>query len=40
MMSTEDTDPQRLALPSLETPTLTKAELAELGSRLGVRLRG
>jgi integration host factor subunit alpha len=29
-MATEDTGRERVILPSLETPTLTKAELAEL----------
>ena len=36
-MSTEDPTPDRVILPSLETPTLTKAELAELlFERLGL----
>ena len=40
--STEDdeTDPGRVALPTLETPTLTKADLAELlFERLGLNKR-
>lgn len=38
---TDDVDPsERLALPSIETPTLTKAELAELlFERLGLNKR-
>jgi integration host factor subunit alpha len=39
-MSTEDPTPDRVILPSLETPTLTKAELAELlFERLGLNKR-
>ena len=39
-MSTEDTPLSRVILPSLETPTLTKAELAELlFERLGLNKR-
>jgi len=39
-MSTEDVTPNRVMLPSLETPTLTKAELAELlFERLGLNKR-
>ena len=39
-MSTEDTKTDRVILPSLETPTLTKAELAELlFERLGLNKR-
>jgi len=39
-MSTEDTVADRTILPSLETPTLTKAELAELlFERLGLNKR-
>ena len=40
-MSTSDHPADRMLLPSIETPTLTKAELAELlFERLGIRLRG
>ncbi len=40
MMSTEDTVNDQVMLPSLETPTLTKAELAELlFERLGLNKR-
>ena len=39
-MSTEDTPSDRVILPSLETPTLTKAELSELlFERLGLNKR-
>ena len=39
-MPTEDTPADRVILPSLETPTLTKAELAELlFERLGLNKR-
>ena len=39
-MSTDDLAPDRVMLPSLETPTLTKAELAELlFDRLGLNKR-
>ena len=39
-MSTEDLAPKPVILPSLETPTLTKAELAELlFERLGLNKR-
>ncbi len=39
-MSTADSTPDRVILPSLETPTLTKAELAELlFERLGLNKR-
>ena len=39
-MSIEDTAADRVILPSLETPTLTKAELAELlFERLGLNKR-
>ena len=39
-MATEDTGRERVILPSLETPTLTKAELAELlFDRLGLNKR-
>ena len=39
-MSTEDTAADRTILPSLETPTLTKAELADmLFERLGLNKR-
>ena len=39
-MSTEDTPVGRVILPSLETPTLTKADLAELlFERLGLNKR-
>ena len=39
-MSTEDTPAGRVILPSLETPTLTKAELSELlFERLGLNKR-
>ena len=39
-MATEDTPAERVILPSLETPTLTKAELAELlFDRLGLNKR-
>ena len=39
-MATEDTDRERVILPLLETPTLTKAELAELlFDRLGLNKR-
>ena len=39
-MSTEDTPVDRVILPSLETPTLTKAELADmLFERLGLNKR-
>ena len=39
-MATEDTGRERVILPSLETPTLTKAELAELlFERLGLNKR-
>ena len=39
-MATEDSGSERVILPSLETPTLTKAELAELlFDRLGLNKR-
>ena len=39
-MATEETSAERVILPSLETPTLTKAELAELQfDRLGLNKR-